>query len=203
MVIVFGVISNLAVVVRLLFRALINKTGLYSDDWAILATLLSGVPGTIFIAAYSIPSGVGKDIWNLRPYQITNFGMWFLFTEVQYFASIALLKLSLLLFYLRIFPSTGVRRLLWATVAFDVLYGIAFVMTALLQCQPISYFWTQWDGEHQGTCVNINAVGWANAAVSIFLDVWMLALPLSQLKGLRLHWKKKVGVALMFFVGTL
>lgn len=30
----------------------------------------------------------------------------------------------------------------------------------------------------------------------------MLAIPLSQLPGLKLHWKKKVSVGLMFFVGT-
>lgn len=40
------------------------------------------------------------------------------------------------------------------------------------------------------------------AAVSIGLDLWMLAIPLSQLPGLKLHWKKKVSVGLMFFVGT-
>lgn len=42
----------------------------------------------------------------------------------------------------------------------------------------------------------------ARAAVSVALDVWMLAIPLSQLPGLKLHWKKKVSVGLMFFVGT-
>ena len=42
----------------------------------------------------------------------------------------------------------------------------------------------------------------ARAAVSIALDVWMLAIPLAQLPGLKLHWKKKVSVGLMFFVGT-
>lgn len=39
--------------------------------------------------------------------------------------------------------------------------------------------------------------------MSIALDVWMLAIPLWQLRGLKLHWKKKIGVAAMFIVGTL
>lgn len=42
----------------------------------------------------------------------------------------------------------------------------------------------------------------ARAGVSVGLDAWMLAIPLSQLPGLKLHWKKKVSVGLMFFVGT-
>lgn len=75
-------------------------------------------------------------------------------------------------------------------------------MTVLLQCRPISYNWTNWRGEGGGQCVNISAVAWANAAVSIALDLFMLAVPLSQLRALKLHWKKKIGVALMFIVGT-
>lgn len=31
------------------------------------------------------------------------------------------------------------------------------------------------------------------AAISIVEDVWMLAIPLSQLHSLQLHWKKKIG----------
>lgn len=200
---ILGVLTNVVVAARLAFRFFVNKGGLYPDDWAILVTLFTGIPGTIFISIGSVPNGVGKDIWTLTFDQITNFGMWFFLTEIQYFISLTALKLSLLLFYLRIFPSMAVKRLLWATVAFVVSFGISFTLAALLQCQPISFFWTKWDGEHQGHCVNVNAVGWSNAAISIALDIWMLAVPLSQLRGLRLHWKKKIGVALMFFVGTL
>lgn len=39
--------------------------------------------------------------------------------------------------------------------------------------------------------------------MSIALDLWILAIPLWQLRSLKMHWKKKVGVALMFCVGTL
>lgn len=109
----------------------------------------------------------------------------------------------MLLFYLRIFPFTAVRHLLWGTVVFDVVYGTTFVLVSVLQCAPVDYFWLSWDGEHRGACLNSNAVGWANAAISIVMDFWMLALPLSQLRSLRLHWKKKIGVALMFGVGIV
>jgi hypothetical protein len=78
-----------------------------------------------------------------------------------------------------------------------------FVLLAIFQCRPISYYWSGWDGEHQGTCLNVNGLAWSNAAISIVLDGWMLALPISQLFGLQLHWKKKIGVAMMFVVGTL
>ncbi|KAI3399602.1 hypothetical protein diail_6241 [Diaporthe ilicicola] len=176
--------------------------GMYADDWAILATLCLGVPGTVVLCTQSVPNGSGKDVWTVPFNQIDEFGKWFFFMEVQYFVDLAVLKLSLLLFYLRIFPSTTIKRLLWGTVVFVGVYGVVFAIAALVQCQPLHFFWTKWDGQHQGHCVNVNAIGWANAGISIALDFWMLALPLSQLQGLQLHWKKKIGVTLMFFVGT-
>lgn len=51
--------------------------------------------------------------------------------------------------------------------------------------------------------MDINALGWANAGISIALDIWMLALPMTQLVNLNLHWKKKLSVAAMFGVGAL
>lgn len=83
------------------------------------------------------------------------------------------------------------------------MFGVAFVVAVIFQCSPISYNWTKWDGEHEGSCLNITAIAWSNAAMSIVFDVWMLAVPLSLLHKLRLHWKRKLGVALMFSVGTL
>ena len=51
--------------------------------------------------------------------------------------------------------------------------------------------------------LNKNAIGWANAAISVALDLWMIAIPLWQIRSLNLHWKKKIGVVIMFLVGTL
>jgi hypothetical protein len=134
---------------------------------------------------------------------ITSFGLYFYTIEVLYFAQIALIKLSLLLFYHRIFPQKIIRRIIRGTIGFVVLYGVIFTLLGTFQCTPVSYFWTKWDGEHKGKCIGINVMAWVNAGMGILLDFWMLALPFSQIYGLQLHWKKKVGVALMFTVGTL
>jgi hypothetical protein len=50
--------------------------------------------------------------------------------------------------------------------------------------------------------VDINAITNTHAALSIILDVWILGIPLFQLRGLQMHWKRKIGVGLMFCVGT-
>jgi hypothetical protein len=177
--------------------------GMAMDDWLILATTVSGAPSTYIGVHGTTANGLGKDVWTLPYANITAFGRFFYVLVVLYFAQIALLKMSMLFFYLRIFPSTGTRKVLWATVVFNALFGIIFVFVAIFQCKPVSYFWTKWDGEHQGSCIDMNSMGWAHAGINIALDLWMLAIPLSQLPGLNLNWKKKVGVAIMFSVGTL
>lgn len=173
------------------------------DDWLIFATVIVGIPSTIIGVRGTTANGLGKDVWTLSYDNITAFGRFFYVMEVMYFVEITMVKMSLLYFYLRIFPDAKTRYVLWATMAFNGIYGLAFVFAAIFSCTPISYFWVKWDGEHEGRCININVLGWSHAAISIALDLWMLAIPLSQLRGLHLHWKKKVGVGIMFFVGTL
>lgn len=123
--------------------------------------------------------------------------------EVLYFTEVFAVKLSILAFYLRIFPHATMRKLLWGTISLSTVLIIVFDLVTIFQCKPISHKWAGWNGDQPGRCLSINAVTWAIAAASIVLDFWMLALPLSQLKKLQLHWKKKVGVAMMFSVGML
>ncbi|KAK2604726.1 hypothetical protein N8I77_007633 [Diaporthe amygdali] len=201
--ITLGVISGAVIIMRLGFKLFIAKTGLGLDDWFILATILVGVPSSVITSQGLIPNGLGRDIWTLTPAQITNVIHYFYFMAWLYFLQLALLKTSLLFFYLKIFPNKTVRWLLWGTLIFNGIWGILFALLAVFQCKPISFFWDQWDGLHAGFCpINTNSLGWANAAISIVEDVWMLAIPLSQLHALQLHWKKKIGVAIMFCTGT-
>lgn len=198
----FGIISALFVIQRFAFK-FYAKLDFGMDDWFTLLAIVSGVPDTVINACGVTNNGLGRDIWTLRPFEITRFSRYFFIMEILYFAEVCMLKMALLFFYMRIFPSGNVRRLLWGTVAFNLLFGVCFVVLAIFQCTPIKHYWVMWDGEHQGRCLNINGIAWSNAAISITLDGWMLAIPLWQLKALNLDWKRKVGVGMMFCVGTL
>lgn len=190
------------VVVRFAFKILVSRVDIGYDDWAVLATTILAIPSAIITVYGTVKYGMGQHIWQLTPGSVTQMLKYFYVMAVLYFTETALLKLTLIFFYVRVFPSRDVQRLLWGTVIFVVAWGLAFVLAALFQCQPIRYFWEHWDGLHEGHCVNINAITNTHAAISIALDVWILAIPLWQLKNLKMHWKKKVGVGLMFCVGT-
>ncbi|KAI8655267.1 CFEM domain-containing protein [Fusarium keratoplasticum] len=199
--IILGTFSGISILLRIGSKILITNSDFGLDDLFIVITLIFGIPSTAMNIHGTAGHGEGRDIWTLEFDQITSFGFFFWLLEVFYFAQVSLLKMSLLFFYLRIFPGPA-QKLLWGTVIFNAIYGVAFIFLAVFQCSPINFFWLKWDGEHKGTCANVNAIGWANAAISISLDIWMLAIPMWYLRNLKLHWKKKIGVAAMFIVGT-
>ncbi|KAH7116358.1 hypothetical protein EDB81DRAFT_916785 [Dactylonectria macrodidyma] len=195
------IISTLLIIQRFSFRIFWN-TPIWFDDWLILFCYLISF-ATMFLVVYGIVGhGLGRDVWTLSPSDITEFGKYLYALSVVYITAITMLKLSLLFFYLRIFPTTLVRRILWGTIIFNAISGVLFCFVLSFQCLPISYYWTRWDGEHQGHCANINAISWSYSILSISIDIWMLIIPLSQLPSLNLNWKKKVGAGIMFCVGT-
>lgn len=199
---VMGTFSGVFVLIR--FATKIGyRIPLGIDDLFVGITMVFSIP-CIVINSYGLgPAGLGTDIWTLTPTQITDFGRWFYVIAILYFVVQTSLKLTLIFFYLRIFPSTGVRRVLWGTVAFIAAYGLAFILVTIFQCQPINHFWVKWDGEHKGKCASINGITFTSAAINIAMDFWILGIPLSQLKGMNLDWRKKIGVGMMFSVGTL
>ncbi|KAH7310664.1 hypothetical protein B0I35DRAFT_439502 [Stachybotrys elegans] len=198
---ILGVLIGVFVAQRLAFK-LYYKLGFAIDDWLLLTTVLLFTTPSLVINVHGLVAhGMGRDIWNVPFDDITEFLHFFQAMAILYFAQIAMIKLVVLFFLLRVFPSPGVRKLLWGTVVFNVLLGVIFVLVAMFQCLPMGYFGTRWDHEHEGRCLNINAITWSNAIISIAVDIWTLAIPLYQVRTLKLSLKKKIGVGMMFTVG--
>ena len=120
-----------------------------------------------------------------------------------YLSAIALTKVSILLFYLRIFPNPVFRRLVYVALAYCIGYILGTVIALVFQCSPISLAWDRWDGEHPGKCFNLNLLGWMSAALNIVGDLIVICLPLHELSKLAMSRRKKAGVMLMFLGGGL
>lgn len=109
----------------------------------------------------------------------------------------------MLCFYLRLFPQQKFRRVVYATIAGNAVYGTLFIIISIFQCIPVRGAWTRWDGVVEARCVNVNAVGWTCAALNIALDFIVLVLPLRGLAKLAMPWERKIGVLLVFCLGFL
>jgi len=74
--------------------------------------------------------------------------------QVAYFIGTLFLKLSILLFYLRLNPDLTFRRISYSIGAFDVFYIVLSIGIAVLGCSPVT---GGWNVTIKSTCVNKKA----------------------------------------------
>ncbi|KAK1753711.1 hypothetical protein QBC47DRAFT_415470 [Echria macrotheca] len=200
---VFLGLAGVAVLLRILARV-ITKAYFWWDD---LFNLFA-MAGCVAFTALNIQSaeiGLGKDIWFVEFPHVTDIVRTFFINMLLYTATRFLVRSSIILFYLRVFPpgaENKLGRLLVGTLVANLVYNFSFFMAVIFQCNPVHSFWTAWAEEDgDGHCGNVNALAWVAAITGIIFDAWLLALPFPQLLSLNLHWKKKVMGSMMFSVG--
>lgn len=196
------VLTTILVLSRMWFKWLKTTSGICIDDLYIFATWLAFVAGTVYNHVLIMGNGLGRDIWVVGVDHAASFLKGFYLLELCYFAEMSLTKLSLIAFYMRVFPNKSVQLILTGSAVFVAVWGIAFFLTAVFQCTPVNFFWDQVRGEG-GSCVSSNALALSHAVVNLVLDFWLLAIPLSQLYRLQMKAWRKVGVTTMFIIGSL
>ncbi|RFU77377.1 cfem domain-containing [Trichoderma arundinaceum] len=181
------------------------RQGFGPDDWTMLAAGFVGIPCIIFNILGLTGHGLGKDVWTLTPNAVIAFTQWFLAMEVLYVVIMTIVKTSLSLFYLDLFPGTAFRKVVWGTIIFHIASGLSFVVGSVVQCVPLRLTWEQLgnSSSSQGHCINVNAFGWANAAVNVAVDLWLIGIPLFQLYKLDTNWRRKLSAAIMFLTGAI
>lgn len=95
-----------------------------------------------------------------------------------YITCLAVTKISILCFYLKVFPKRSFRYAAYVMIALNCAYFISYDFILAFQCQPIDGAWLGWDGEYEAQCISINVLGWSAAAFNIALDMGTIILPL-------------------------
>ncbi|KAK7747878.1 hypothetical protein SLS53_001129 [Cytospora paraplurivora] len=127
----------------------------------------------------------------------------FYIDESLYLALLGLTKVSILFFYLRIFPNPRFRTLCWMVMCWVLLATTTFIILQIFQCRPLSAIWESWKGNYPVPyhCFHVNALVYAAAGFSIAQEIVILALPLPLLLKLNANWRRKVGILIMFSLG--
>ena len=125
--------------------------------------------------------GLGQDVWNLSFDNITYISyvsfkstdnqhpdkpQLFFWDELIYLSALPITKISILLFYLRIFPRQGFKYCVYALIAANVGYLISFEVISIWQCRPIDAAWKRWDG----TYAAVRALGFIFPYLECFLS---------------------------------
>ncbi|KAK1772292.1 hypothetical protein QBC33DRAFT_4525 [Phialemonium atrogriseum] len=171
------------------------------DDYIMIAVTMIYVPFEV-IGQIAGAMAFGVDIWTVDKTSLTNAFKLFYIAESLYLAIISLTKLSILCFYLRIFPNRTFRRLVFAVTTWVTVSALVFILMQIFQCTPIDFVWKGWDGTYgPHKCLNVNVLVFTAAGFSIAQDIVIIFMPIPLLAQLQASWRVKLGVILMFSLG--
>jgi hypothetical protein len=125
----------------------------------------------------------------------------FFIFQLLYIVSVSCIKVSILLFYKRIFQSRRFTQAVWAVVAVVALWGVAFFFSYLVGIWPISSRWNinaniSWE-------IDLNYYYIANSATDVLMDLITLCLPLPMIRRLRMSGRNKLALLGAFALGFL
>lgn len=113
----------------------------------------------------------------------------------------AAVKISILLLYLRLFSTNRrTRTAAYMLIAFIAAYLFALETSLLFGCRPLRKLS---NSEIPGTCINRNQHMLAQASLNIISDLFVLALPIPIALRLRVSTRQKIGVLILFGVGSM
>ncbi|KAF5629798.1 uncharacterized protein FTJAE_8443 [Fusarium tjaetaba] len=171
------------------------------DDSLILAALPLIIAFNIFCQILTL-KGLGLHIWFVEEDNIRTFLILIFASELSYATALALVKLSILAFFLRIFPDQKFRTIVRWTMIFVLIMCPLYLVLILVQRRPLDVLWNGWrDKNPRGVVLSANLIGITHGAWNVALDIWMMILPMTQLMKIGIKLKKKIGVIAMFGVG--
>ncbi|MCJ1453889.1 hypothetical protein MMC28_004238 [Mycoblastus sanguinarius] len=194
--IVFTFTAFCLVTSRLVTRwKLIRKLG--ADDCAIVASMLFSL-GLTISNCISVAHGIGKASNTLSPPDLHIALQTFWAAQILYKFTINLTKTSICLLYLRIFPSQKFRQTVYLVMGYVLLYAFASIIATIFECIPLEKIWKH---SLPGTCINLTAFWYSNAAANIIGDFTILCLPMPVVRSLHLGRRQKWGLAMVFALG--
>ncbi|KAI1308306.1 hypothetical protein F5Y03DRAFT_350647 [Xylaria venustula] len=180
-----------------------QRFGMMADDYLMVLALVFTF-GTLVITILGAKAGAGRHLWALHPQDVANiFRLLYAYTFI-YAGSVSFTKLSILLFYRRLFERGSVWfhiRLGFAAF-FTIGYLLSIWVVAGALCQPTEFFWTQFLGA-KGKCLDINAVFLSLTVLNLVADLLVLTVPIPEILALKMSTQKKIGVCAVMLLGGL
>ncbi|KAL8735269.1 MAG: hypothetical protein Q9181_002881 [Wetmoreana brouardii] len=107
-------------------------------------------------------------------------------------------KISILLFYIHLFPTKRLCIAAYTLIAVVSAWGIEHILVSLFLCRPISY---NWDGSIDGHCGDVSANCLAAEGINTLTDILILILPMPTIWRLHVPLHSKFILSLIFGLG--
>ncbi|KZM19228.1 uncharacterized protein EKO05_0007362 [Ascochyta rabiei] len=205
-IIPFLVVTWIAVVFRLWVRfRIVREPGW--DDFFVILSALSNTAATITVCL-SVDHGFGQHMLYIGIDNIENYLQSFYIEHNLYLTETALIKVSLLLQYLRIFKAGRMRWLCLGLLAVVSLWGLAFSIMGWFSCSPVGAYWhrtveSKCYGFGFGDRETFIAMFEAHSASNMFFDLAIFMTPLVLFRTPNLNFRNVLALAGVFAFGAL
>lgn len=126
--------------------------------------------------------------------------------QILYVATLGCVKLSLLLFMQRIFPTTGMKRAIRGVLVFVLCFTVTCIFLFAFQCDTPEYYFAKVKGEANpkaGVCLPPKVVYYPMSGINIVTDVVIWLMPVPMVLRARLSRKEKLGLLWVFILGGM
>ncbi|KIW49853.1 hypothetical protein PV05_11496 [Exophiala xenobiotica] len=197
----FIAVTSVFIGLRLIVRAFVVKH-VAADDYLMVA---AGLFATAFsaMAIVGVRYGLGRHVWDLpqdldlvEKIKKTIQTLWI--CQVMYVTALMLVKMSIVVSYIRVFPTTTFRRTMYALSAAILGVWICSILVTIFQCKPVQ---GAWDFTLPRNCLPIVNFYYFSTAFSIFTDFLLCTLPLPVFWRLNLPRRQKYVVSMLFAIG--
>ncbi|OTA98360.1 hypothetical protein M426DRAFT_69960 [Hypoxylon sp. CI-4A] len=199
--VIFPLLSLGAVLLRFKARSA-RKARLQSDDWWITVTWLSSIALSINVWVYAAQIGINEvkvDALTGAVYSAVCLVLASELTQV----TLTGVKISILLFYKRIFVTRKFKIAVWIVIGVVALWGIAMILIVALQGNSRTFVLTTAAGGTYHWRLDPTAVGYTQVGSSLVLDVVILCFPLPVISQLNMRTRRKIAVGGIFWLGIL
>ncbi|MCJ1310742.1 hypothetical protein MMC25_004408 [Agyrium rufum] len=178
----------------------ISKASFGQDDYWMLAAEILMVALVIDSGYMFISGGNGRSFDVITQREEVTFKKAFYASQILYFTTMTLVKISILFLYHTIFgfPSRVFRISTLLVGLFCMAWCIGGTLATAFQCNPASAFW---NGDNNSKCLSGTTLFDAVLSLNILTDVVILALPLRMIWQLHLPMRQRLTILTIFSIG--
>ncbi|KAF1992815.1 hypothetical protein P154DRAFT_478525 [Amniculicola lignicola CBS 123094] len=175
-----------------------KKNRVDSSDWTCLAALITSL-ALIGSTVNTVVQGLGLPASEVSYGKLQNFAKGMLAGIFLWTAAVTLVRISMILFYIKIFRQRPFMILSWLCIGLNIANLLSTYVVALSICRPLAF---NWDPLHvRGHCGNQKAFYLSNGFINLFLDVSVILMPMPLLWNLKLPMMKKISLTFVFGMG--
>ncbi|KAL7276060.1 hypothetical protein RUND412_000976 [Rhizina undulata] len=203
--ITFFILATFSVGLRIYARAHVVENFGW-DDWAMVAVgvINTGQNAILFLF---LDNGSGLHITEVMtqdPVKIATLLKILFAEEIYYMLLLWLIKISILLFYLRLSPNSGFRRIVYSIIALNTLATVTCWFIYCFQCNPLDAVWDTAVAALPGTkCLPSLFLFFFPASLNIFIDFVIFFLPMRIIWEMKASLRRKISLMGILGIGLI